>query len=181
MYHCRRIVPIDSAEALRRATLVRSDPSLSGVSRENISSKEGEFEWQYRTPDGEKVEDSILIIRWNSLGLPPAWSEVWICPNARGHIQATGFDSKGRLQYRYHPEWTDITTEMKYDDVVYFASQLPRLRKQVERDLEESTMGVQSPCTLANDATGIPCWVYRGIFAYLESVFADQVKNLYRP
>ena len=128
-------MPIDSVEALRRATLVRSDPSLSGVSRENISLTEGVFEWQYRTPDGVEVEDSVLINRWNSLGLPPAWTEVWICPNARGHIQATGFDSKGRLQYRYHPEWTDITTEMKYDDVVYFASQLPRLRKQIEKDL----------------------------------------------
>jgi DNA topoisomerase-1 len=95
-----------------------------------------------------KVKDSILILRWNSLGLPPAWSEVWICPNARGHIQATGFDSKGRLQYRYHPEWTDITTEMKYDDVVYFASQLPRLRKQVERDLEESTMKLHTVAAL---------------------------------
>ena len=148
MCHSREIVPIDSAEALRRATLVRSDPSLSGVSRENISSEEGGFEWQYRTPDGVKVEDSILIQRWNSLGLPPAWSEVWICPNARGHIQATGFDPKGRLQYSYHPEWTDITTEMKYDDVVYFASQLPRLRKQVERDLEQSTMELHTVAAL---------------------------------
>ena len=148
MCHSRWFVPIDSAEALRRATLVRSDPSLSGISRENISLKEGVFEWQYRTPDGVQVEDSDLILRWNSLGLPPAWSEVWICPNARGHIQATGFDSKGRLQYRYHPEWTDITTEMKYDDVVYFASQLPRLRKQVERDLEESTMELHTVAAL---------------------------------
>ena len=65
-----------------------------------------------------------------------------------GHIQATGFDSKGRLQYRYHPEWTDITTEMKYDDVVYFASQLPRLRKQVQRDLEESTMQLHTVAAL---------------------------------
>ena len=148
MCHNRRYVPIDSAEALRRATLVRSDPSLSGISRENISLKEGVFEWQYRTPDGVQVEDSDLILRWNSLGLPPAWSEVWICPNARGHIQATGFDSKGRLQYRYHPEWTDITTEMKYDDVVYFASQLPRLRKQVARDLEASTMELHTVAAL---------------------------------
>ena len=69
-------MPIDSVEALRRATLVRSDPSLSGVSRENISLTEGVFEWQYRTPDGVEVEDSVLINRWNSLGLPPAW--IWI-------------------------------------------------------------------------------------------------------
>ena len=55
-------------------------------------------------------------------GTSPAWVDIWICPNPRGHIQATGRDVKGRLQYRYHPDWTEITTEMKYDDVVYFAS-----------------------------------------------------------
>lgn len=139
---------VDSDEALRRATLVRSDPSLVGVSRRNISTNEEIFEWQYLAPDGEPVEDKDPINRWNSLGLPPAWIEVWICPNARGHIQATGRDIKGRLQYRYHSDWTEITTEMKYDDVVYFASQLPRLRKQVERDLEESSMELHTVSAL---------------------------------
>ena len=139
---------VDSDEALRRATLVRSDPSLVGVSRRNISTNEEIFEWQYLAPDGEPIEDKDPINRWNSLGLPPAWIEVWICPNARGHIQATGRDIKGRLQYRYHSDWTEITTEMKYDDVVYFASQLPRLRKQVERDLEESSMELHTVSAL---------------------------------
>ena len=137
-------MPVDSEEALERASLVRSDPSLDGVSRKNTSKVDGEYNWQYYSPGGEVVDDEEPINRWNSLGLPPAWEEVWICPNARGHIQATGRDVKGRLQYRYHPDWTEVTTEMKYDDVVYFASQLPRLRRQVERDLEDSTMDLNT-------------------------------------
>jgi len=141
-------VPVDSNEALRRATLVRSDPSLDGVTRQKKDVETEAHEWQYFTPNGELVEEDELIERWNSLGLPPAWEEVWICPNARGHIQATGLDSKGRLQYRYHPDWTEVTTEMKYDDVVYFASQLPRLRKQVERDLAENSMKLHTVSAL---------------------------------
>lgn len=141
-------MPVDSNEALRRATLVRSDPSLDGVTRQKKDLETDVHEWQYFTPNGELVEEDELIDRWNSLGLPPAWEEVWICPNARGHIQATGLDSKGRLQYRYHPDWTEVTTEMKYDDVVYFASQLPRLRKQVERDLAENSMKLHTVSAL---------------------------------
>ncbi len=141
-------MPVDSNEALRRATLVRSDPSLDGVTRQKKDVDSEAHEWQYFTPNGELVEEDELIERWNSLGLPPAWEEVWICPNARGHIQATGLDSKGRLQYRYHPDWTEVTTEMKYDDVVYFASQLPRLRKQVERDLAENSMKLHTVSAL---------------------------------
>ncbi|MEE2647152.1 MAG: DNA topoisomerase IB [Candidatus Thermoplasmatota archaeon] len=141
-------MPVDADEALRRATLIRSDPSLRGVTRQNIATEEGEVEWQYLAPDGEPVEEEDRIARWNSMGLPPAWVDIWICPNPRGHIQATGRDVKGRLQYRYHPDWTEITTEMKYDDVVYFASQLPRLRRQVIRDLAEGGMGLNTVAAL---------------------------------
>ena len=141
-------MPVDADEALRRATLIRSDPSLRGVTRQNIATEEGEVEWQYLAPDGEPVEEEDRIARWNSMGLPPAWVDIWICPNPRGHIQATGRDVKGRLQYRYHPDWTEITTEMKYDDVVYFASQLPRLRRQVIRDLDEGGMKLSTVAAL---------------------------------
>lgn len=141
-------MPVDADEALRRATLIRSDPSLRGVSRRNIAEKEGEVVWEYLAPDGEPVEEPDRIKRWNAMGLPPAWEDVWICPNPRGHIQATGRDVKGRLQYRYHPDWTEITTEMKYDDVVYFASQLPRLRRQVARDLEQKEMSLNTVSAL---------------------------------
>ena len=141
-------MPVDADEALRRATLIRSDPSLRGVSRRNIAQKEGEVHWEYVAPDGEPIDEADRVKRWNSMGLPPAWEDVWICPNPRGHIQATGRDVKGRLQYRYHPDWTEITTEMKYDDVVYFASQLPRLRRQVARDLEANKMTLNTVSAL---------------------------------
>ena len=141
-------MPVDADEALRRATLIRSDPSLRGVSRRNIAQEEGEVHWEYVAPDGEPIDEADRVKRWNSMGLPPAWEDVWICPNPRGHIQATGRDVKGRLQYRYHPDWTEITTEMKYDDVVYFASQLPRLRRQVARDLEANKMTLNTVSAL---------------------------------
>lgn len=141
-------MPVDADEALRRATLIRSDPSLRGVTRQNIAEAEGDVVWQYLAPDGDPVEEEDRVQRWNSMGLPPAWEDVWICPNPRGHIQATGRDVKGRLQYRYHSDWTEITTEMKYDDVVYFASQLPRLRRQVARDLDAGKMSLNTVSAL---------------------------------
>ena len=141
-------MPVDADEALRRATLIRSDPSLRGVSRRNIAQEDGDVQWEYVAPDGEPIDEADRVKRWNSMGLPPAWEDVWICPNPRGHIQATGRDVKGRLQYRYHPDWTEITTEMKYDDVVYFASQLPRLRRQVARDLEANKMTLNTVSAL---------------------------------
>ena len=141
-------MPVDADEALRRAPLIRSDPSLRGVTRRNIAEEEGDVLWQYLAPDGDPIEEEDRVQRWNSMGLPPAWEDVWICPNPRGHIQATGRDVKGRLQYRYHPDWTEITTEMKYDDVVYFASQLPRLRRQVIRDLEAAKMNLNTVSAL---------------------------------
>ncbi len=141
-------MPVDADEALRRATLVRSDPSLQGVTRQNVATTEGEVVWRYIAPDGEPIEEADRLDRWNALGLPPAWTEVWICPNPRGHIQATGRDAKGRLQYRYHPDWTEITAEMKYDDVAYFASQLPRLRRQVALDIEGNAMTLNTVAAL---------------------------------
>ena len=141
-------MPLDAEEALRRADLIRSDRSVPGVTRENIAQEEVGVAWSYTSPDGATITDEELISAWNGLALPPAWTEVWICAHPRGHIQATGKDTKGRLQYRYHPDWIEITAEMKYDDVVYFASQLPRLRRQVKRDLEDTTMNLDTVSAL---------------------------------
>ena len=141
-------MPVDADEALERATLVRSDPSLNGVTRKKIGEEDNKIIWEYIAPDGDPIKEVDIIQRWNSLALPPAWEDVWICPNPRGHIQATGRDAKGRIQYRYHPEWTEVTAEMKYDDVVYFASQLPRLRRQVNRDLADDEMNINTVSAL---------------------------------
>ena len=67
--------------------------------------------------------------------IPPAWSEVWICPRANGHIQATGRDAKGRKQYRYHPKWRELRDAVKYDKMLDFADALPKIRRRVEKDL----------------------------------------------
>ena len=141
-------MPLDAEEALRRADLIRSDRSMPGVTRENGAEADGEVLWAYTNPNSGPVTDEETVQRWNALALPPAWTEVWICAHPRGHIQATGKDGKGRLQYRYHPEWVDITAEMKYDDVVYFASQLPRLRRQMNVDIEDASMALQTVSAL---------------------------------
>ena len=140
-------MPVDADEALRRATLIRSDPSLRGVTRQNVATEEGEVEWQYLAPDGEPVEKKTASHVGTAWACHRRGRTSGFAPT-RGHIQATGRDVKGRLQYRYHPDWTEITTEMKYDDVVYFASQLPRLRRQVIRDLAEGGMGLNTVAAL---------------------------------
>ena len=85
--------------------------------------------------DGKPIHDEEVIQRIRSLGIPPAWKNVWICPNPRGHIQATGRDAKGRKQYRYHPLWRKIRDENKYDRMVTFGKALPTIRERVSHDL----------------------------------------------
>jgi DNA topoisomerase IB len=70
-----------------------------------------------------------------STGDYPAWRSVWICPNAMGHLQATGRDARGRKQYRYHEEWRRLRDRMKYDHVLDLAEYLPAIRRRVSRDL----------------------------------------------
>jgi len=91
--------------------------------------------WSYRRPDGSPVaqDDRQRITR---LAIPPAWTGVWICPHADGHLQATGRDDRGRKQYRYHDGWRQVRDATKYEQLGDFASALGPLRKRVEADLE---------------------------------------------
>ncbi|WP_309645656.1 DNA topoisomerase IB [Phenylobacterium sp.] len=89
----------------------------------------------YRDPDGRPVKDSKTLARIAALVIPPAWTDVWICPTARGHIQATGRDQRGRKQYRYHDRWRQSREVAKYSRLIAFGRALPRLRAQVETDL----------------------------------------------
>ena len=89
----------------------------------------------YLDPDGKIIRDAETLGRIKSLAIPPAWREVWICPIAHGHVQATGLDAKGRKQYRYHPRWREVRDETKYDRMLVFARVLPKIRRRVERDL----------------------------------------------
>lgn len=89
----------------------------------------------YRDPDARRVSDPDTLDRIRALAIPPAWTEVWICPSSRGHIQATGRDQKGRKQYRYHEAWRRDRDGVKFSRMIAFGRALPRLRAHVERDM----------------------------------------------
>ncbi len=89
----------------------------------------------YHDAQGCLVRDAKTLDRIRALAIPPAWTDVWICPRATGHIQATGRDVKGRKQYRYHDGWSRHASESKFERLPAFARALPKLRKRVEADL----------------------------------------------
>ncbi len=91
--------------------------------------------FKYVTPHGKPVRDKATLARIRALAIPPAWENVWISPEANGHIQATGRDAKKRKQYRYHTQWRAVRDEAKYHRLVEFCSVLPKLRAAVEHDL----------------------------------------------
>ncbi len=90
----------------------------------------------YLDEDGDPIDEADVVERLRSLGIPPAWKDVWICPWAQGHIQATGVDAAGRKQYLYHPEWRTRRDAEKFDEMLDFAKDLPALRDRVTADLE---------------------------------------------
>lgn len=91
----------------------------------------------YFNTTGQRITDAAIIERINSLAIPPAWRDVWICPYKNGYLQATGLDSRGRKQYRYHPGWTELSQQKKFEHMVMFAQVLPKIRSHVRRTLEE--------------------------------------------
>jgi DNA topoisomerase-1 len=91
--------------------------------------------FRYRSAEGRIVRDRHTLKRINSLVIPPAWAEVWICPLDHGHLQATGRDERGRKQYLYHPRWQEVRDQTKYDRLMDFARALPGVRKRLKRDL----------------------------------------------
>ena len=91
--------------------------------------------FRYVGPDGKPVGDAAELERIAGLGIPPAWSDVWICALPNGHIQATGRDVRGRKQYRYHPRWREVRDAGKYERMLAFARALPALRERVDADM----------------------------------------------
>src|SRR5436190_2199245 len=91
--------------------------------------------FRYTGPDGRPVRDAETLARIRSLVIPPAWTDVWVCPIENGHVQATGRDARGRKQYRYHPRWRAVRDADKYERLVAFARALPRIRRHIDRDL----------------------------------------------
>lgn len=94
--------------------------------------------FSYRRPDGGPISDAGTLKRIALLAIPPAWTDVWICPSASGHIQATGRDNKNRKQYKYHPQWREVRDQTKYEHMLDFARRLPRLRAKIHADLAKS-------------------------------------------
>ena len=93
--------------------------------------------FRYFSAEGRRITSAEELARIRSLVIPPAWEEVWICPDARGHLQATGRDARGRKQHRYHPRWTAARDSAKYDQMIAFALALPAIRKRVAADLRK--------------------------------------------
>jgi len=91
----------------------------------------------YYAAGGRRISDQRTLQRIRSLAVPPAWTEVWICPNGNGHIQATGRDARGRKQYRYHDDWRQVRDRNKYARIIDFARLLPGIRERVARDMSK--------------------------------------------
>lgn len=109
-----------------------------GITRKRFKiTKNGKktFRFEYYGVNGKLISSKATIDRCNKLVLPPAWEEVWISPDPKASLQATGRDFKGRLQYKYHANWTQAQAEKKFDGMVAFAKMLPLIRKQVDTDL----------------------------------------------
>jgi DNA topoisomerase IB len=118
------------------AGLSRSDPRSPGISRIRIADG-----FRYRDPAGADLSDLAARQRIRALALPPAWENVWISPDPLGHIQATGVDSRGRTQYRYHELWRQQRDRQKFEHMLRFAGALPMLRAAAMHDLRRRELG----------------------------------------
>jgi DNA topoisomerase-1 len=107
------------------------DDSRPGITRK----RKGRY-WMYFDPEGTRIADRDEIDRLNAIGMPPAYENCWFCPFPDGHIQAIGYDARGRRQYRYHPDFRAHKEDQKYERLAAFGAALPRLRKRVEADLK---------------------------------------------
>ncbi len=119
--------PVDSAKA---AGLTYVSDERPGIRRRRAGRA-----FVYRDDGSRVVRDAATLARIRSLAIPPAWTGVWICPSASGHLQATGRDARGRKQYRYHPRWRAVRDTTKYNRLWHVAEALPRLRERVDADL----------------------------------------------
>jgi DNA topoisomerase-1 len=124
------IDPTDPRASARQAGLRYSTDARPGLSRRRAGRG-----FTYRRPDGKTIRDRADIERIRRLAIPPAWQDVWICPDPLGHLQATGRDARGRKQYRYHERWRTRRARDKFARIVAVARVLPRIRRRCNRDL----------------------------------------------
>ena len=119
-------------QAAAQAGLRYVEDSAPGIARR----RNGEA-FAYVDADGAAVRDEATLARIRKLAIPPAWTDVWICPHPDGHVQATGRDARGRKQYRYHPQWQAERGSGKFGRIAAFGAALPRLRRRLRRDLAQ--------------------------------------------
>ncbi|AUF96983.1 DNA topoisomerase [Pseudomonas sp. 02C 26] len=112
------------------------DDSQPGLSRRRWRDR-----FIYLDADGERVRDEVTLARIAALVIPPAYTDVWICADPQGHLQATGRDARGRKQYRYHAQWREVRDQHKYGRMLAFAQVLPKLRKQLDAHLRRPGLG----------------------------------------
>jgi DNA topoisomerase-1 len=120
----------DPVESARDAGLRYVTDAKPGITRKKFRNN-----FRYFDPDGKLIKDETVLARIKSLVIPPAWTDVWICPNANGHLQATGRDARKRKQSRYHPRWREVRDETKYERMKLFGAALPQIRERVEEDM----------------------------------------------
>jgi DNA topoisomerase-1 len=123
---------VDPVESARAAGLRYVSDQSPGFQRKRVGKA-----FTYLAADGRTIRDPETIRRIKSLAIPPAWTDVWICPDPRGHLQATGRDARRRKQYRYHPRWREVRDAVKYDRMLAFAQALPKIRERTDQDLEQ--------------------------------------------
>jgi DNA topoisomerase-1 len=119
--------PVESAKAAGLRYVTDDEPGI----RRRKSGKG----FSFVDPQGKTVKDPKVVERIRKLAIPPAWTDVWICPRADGHLQATGRDARGRKQYRYHTDWRSVRDETKFGRMIAFGETLPRIRERVDQDL----------------------------------------------
>jgi DNA topoisomerase-1 len=116
---------------------------LRNRNNSNNSNNGSDGEFSYTDAHGKAVHDEATLSRIKAMAIPPAWEDVWICPWANGHIQATGRDARHRKQYRYHARWRIVRDEVKYQRMITFAQALPQIRKCLEHDLKKRGLNKQ--------------------------------------
>lgn len=125
--------PSDPVDSARAAGLRYTSDRRPGIRRRGHGSRAA-----YLSPDGRPLRDRKELARIRALVIPPAWTDVWISPDPRGHLQATGRDARGRKQYRYHPRWREVRDETKYHRMIGFAEALPAIRRRTDLDLRRN-------------------------------------------
>src|SRR5438874_11836923 len=123
-------IAADSLEAAEDAGLRYVSDDQPGSSRQ----RNGE-EFEYLDQQGKTIRDEQRLVRIKRLAIPPAWTDVWICPSPNGHLQATGRDARRRKQYRYHERWRELRDENKFGRLADFATVLPKIRRRVAQDM----------------------------------------------